>query len=75
MCIEFEDLQLVSILYLLLGNRRLMPASDFYVVVSASVIKFLGALAKLRKSTIIFAMSVCLSARPHATTGLTLNRF
>jgi hypothetical protein len=36
---------------------------------------FLGAFAKLRKATIIFDMSVCLSVRPHGTTLLLLEGF
>ena len=39
----------------------------------------LGSFSKLRKATIIFAMSVCLSVRPslrrHGTTRLTLDGF
>ena len=36
---------------------------------------FLGAFAKLRKATISFVMSVCLSVRPHGTTRLPLDGF
>ena len=36
---------------------------------------FLGALAKLRKATISFVMSVCLSVRPRGTIWLLLNGF
>ena len=35
----------------------------------------LGAFAKLRKATICFVMSVCLSVRLHGTTRLQLNGF
>ena len=37
--------------------------------------RFLGALAKLRKATISFVMSVCLSIRPHGTPPFSLNGF
>jgi hypothetical protein len=37
--------------------------------------QFLGAFTKLRKTTISFVVSFCLSARPHGTTRLPLNGF
>jgi hypothetical protein len=36
---------------------------------------FLGAFAKFRTATISFVMYVCLSGRPHGTTGLPLDGF
>jgi hypothetical protein len=37
--------------------------------------EFLGAFEKLRRTTISFVMSVCLSVRPHGTTRVSLDGF
>ena len=41
----------------------------------ANLFYFLGALAKLRKSTVGFIVSVCMSVHPHGTPRLPLNGF
>jgi len=51
--------------------KRLMMARTLKLY----LVSFLEAFAKLRKATISFAMSVCLSVRPHGTTRLPLNGF